>query len=92
MIIHRAAPYVIFSFAQFSVELSKRQIIFSYRVEKILARFLFDISGRKSYNIKAGRNALYTRGIELTFKRHVRAPTTGTASGRFFVIARKKEV
>ena len=40
---------------------------------------------RIAYNIFAGRNTLYTRGIELTFKRHVLAPTTGPPLGGFFL-------
>ncbi len=36
------------------------------------------------YNIIAGRDTLYTRVIELTFKRYVISSTTGTALGRFF--------
>ncbi len=36
------------------------------------------------YNINAGRNALYTRASELTFKRHVLSPYTRTAARRFF--------
>ncbi len=35
----------------------------------------------RTYNNDAGRNTLYTRVTELTFKRYVRSPVTGTPSG-----------
>lgn len=38
-----------------------------------------------AYNIVAGRNTLYTRVIELTFKRYVLSPTTGPPTRRFFL-------
>ncbi len=39
-----------------------------------------------SYNIVAGIITLYTREIELTFKRYVISSTTRPLSGGFFVI------
>lgn len=39
-----------------------------------------------SYNIVAGIITLYTREIELTFKRYVISSTTRPPSGGFFVI------
>lgn len=41
-----------------------------------------------SYNIVAGIITLYTREIELTFKRYVISSTTRSPSGGFFVIKR----
>ena len=37
-----------------------------------------------AYNIGAGRNALYTRETEFTFKCHIMAPVTGPPQGGFF--------
>ena len=38
------------------------------------------------YNINAGRNTLYTRVTELTFKRHVVSSAARTPSGVFFIV------
>lgn len=40
------------------------------------------------YNIDADRDVLYTREIELTFKRHVMLPNTRAAFGRLFITYR----
>ena len=37
------------------------------------------------YNIDAGRNTLYTRVTEFTFKRYVISPVAGTPSGVLFL-------
>lgn len=45
-----------------------------------------------AYNINAGRNTLYTRVPELTFKRHVMSSATGTAViGGFFCMEKVYE-
>ena len=45
-----------------------------------------DKSRKKGYNNNAGRNTLYTRVTELTFKRYVISSAARTPSGVFFII------
>lgn len=55
-----------------------------YIIRKIFFRILLDIFINLAYNNIAGRNALYTCVTELTLKRYVMPPVTGTAIWRFF--------
>lgn len=51
-----------------------------------------DLMAIIEYNISAGRNTLYTRVFELTFKRHVMSPTTRPPlDGAVFVIGEDNE-